>query len=99
MNRRIRITARAASEIERAHVWWQAHRLAAPDAVRDDLKSAFRLLLLQPGIGERVENARLPGTRSLQIDRIGYDVYYRERGEVVEVLALWHSHREKKPRV
>jgi plasmid stabilization system protein ParE len=97
--RRIRITARAAGEIERAHVWWQANRLAAPNAVQQDLKSTFRLLVLQPGIGERVENARLPGTRSLQIDRIGYDIYYRERGEVVEVLALWHSHRKNKPRV
>ena len=46
-----------------------------------------------------LENARLFGTRSLQIDRIGYDVYYRVKGNEVVVLALWHSHRAKRPRV
>jgi plasmid stabilization system protein ParE len=99
VTRRIRITARAAAEIQRADAWWRKNRLSAPNAVNEDLKAAFSLLVLQPGIGERVENARLLGTRSLQIDRIGYDVYYRTQGEDVVVLALWHSHREAKPRV
>jgi plasmid stabilization system protein ParE len=99
VTRRIRITARAATEIERADAWWRAHRLAAPNAVQEDLRAALELLALQPGIGERAENAKLAGTRSLQIDRIGYDLYYREQGDVVVVLALWHSHRANKPRV
>ena len=98
MIRSIRITARAAAEIERADAWWRKNRTAAPDAVRVDLKSAFALLALQPG-GERVENAKLAGTRSLQIDRLGYDVYYREQANVVVILALWHSHRARQPRV
>ena len=99
MTRRLRITARATAEIQRADAWWRNNRLSAPDAVREDLKSTFGLLLLQPGIGERVENAKLLGTRSLQIDRIGYDIYYRVYGEEVVVLALWHSQRAKQPRV
>lgn len=99
MNRSILVTARATAEIERADAWWRKNRLAAPDAVRVDLKSIFRLLALQPGIGERVANAKLAGTRSLQLDRKGYDVYYREQGDVVVVLALWHSHRQRQPRV
>jgi plasmid stabilization system protein ParE len=99
VSRRLRITARAAAEIERADAWWRKNRLSAPAAVREDLKSTFEVLLLQPGIGERVLNAKLLGTRSLQIDRIGYDVYYRVQGEDVVVLALWHSHRAKQPRV
>ena len=99
MTRSLRITARAAADVERADAWWRKNRLSALDAVREDLKTTFGLLLLQPGIGERVENARLLGTRSLQIDRIGYDVYYRVKGNEVVVLALWHSHRAKRPRV
>jgi plasmid stabilization system protein ParE len=97
--RAVRVTARAAAEIERADTWWRRNRLAAPDAVRLDLKSTFRLLALQPGIGERVENAKLAGTRSLQVDRIGYDVYYREQDDTVVILALWHSRRKRQPRV
>lgn len=99
MTRSIRITARAAAEIERADAWWRKNRPAAPDAVRTDLKSTFSLLALQPGIGQAVQNARLADTRSLQLDRIGYDVYYRERGTDVIILGLWHSHRARLPRV
>jgi plasmid stabilization system protein ParE len=96
---RVRITARAASQIERAAAWWRKNRLAAPEAVREDLKSTLAVLVLQPGIGERVENAKLEGTRSLQIDRISYDIYYRAQGDELVVLALWHSHRGKQPRI
>ena len=77
MTLRLRITARAAAQIERADEWWRKNRLSVPGAVRDDLKAAFALLLLQPGIGEKLDSARLHGTRSLQLDRIRYDIYYR----------------------
>ena len=99
MSLRLRVTARAAAEIERADEWWRKHRLAAPGAVRDDLKAAFELLLLQPGIGEKVENTRLQGTRSLQLDRIRYDIYYCLRGDDLVVLSVWHSNRGRQPRV
>ena len=96
---RLRITARAAAQIERVDAWWRKHRQSVPGAVRNDLKAAFGLLLLQPGIGEPVENARLRGTRSLQLDRIRYDIYYRVRGDDLVVLSLWHSNRGRQPRV
>jgi plasmid stabilization system protein ParE len=96
---RLRITARAALEIERADAWWRRNRLSVPNAVPEDLRAAFDLLVLQPGIGERVENMRLAGTRSLQVDRIGYDIYYVTLGEELVVLSLWHSHRGRRPRV
>ena len=96
---RLRITARAAAQIERADEWWRKNRLSVPGAVRDDLKAAFALLLLQPGIGEKLDSARLHGTRSLQLDRIRYDIYYRVHGDDLVVLALWHSNRGRLPRV
>jgi plasmid stabilization system protein ParE len=94
---RLRITRRAASEIERAESWWRANRLAVPSAIRDDLKSAFDLLLRQPGMGVRVGNTRLSGVRRLFLGRIRYFLYYRvERKELV-VLSVWHSSRGKGP--
>ncbi len=99
MTLRLRITARAAAEIERADAWWRKNRLSVPNAVPEDLKTAFELLAFQPGIGEKVQNTRLQGTRSLQIDRIGYDLYYVVLGEELVVLSLWHSHRGRQPRV
>ncbi|MFO1268861.1 MAG: type II toxin-antitoxin system RelE/ParE family toxin [Rubrivivax sp.] len=99
MTLRLRITARAAAEIERADAWWREHRLAVPDALRKDLRAAFELLVLQPGIGEKVESVRLQGTRSLQIDRIRYDLYHVVRGDELVVPSLWHSNRGRQPRV
>jgi plasmid stabilization system protein ParE len=96
---RVRITRRAALEIERADAWWRANRLAAPHAVRDDLRAALELLVLQPGIGQRVESARLQGVRRLQLDRVHHQVYFRVLGEELVVLAFWHSMREQGPRL
>jgi plasmid stabilization system protein ParE len=96
---RLRITARAATEIERADAWWRKNRLSVPDAIPEDLRTAFDLLVFQPGIGEKVQNARLQGTRSLQIDRISYDLFYVVRGEELVILSLSHSHRGRQPRV
>ena len=99
MTLRLRITARAAAEIERVDEWWRNNRLSDAGAVREDLKSAFQLLLLQPGIGQKVGNARLAGTRRLHMDRIRYYLYYRTTSEEVVVLSLWHSNRGREPRV
>jgi len=94
---RLRITARAAREIERADAWWRENRQAVPAAVREDLKGAFQLLLQQPGVGVRVVSARLPGTRRLHLKRIRYFIYYRVRGEILYVLSVWHSSRGSAP--
>jgi plasmid stabilization system protein ParE len=96
---RLRITRRAAADIERADAWWRENRLAAPWAIRVDLRSALDLLAVQPGIGQKVENARVAGTRRLHLDRVRYHLYYRvAEGELV-VLAFWHSNRGAQPRV
>lgn len=95
----LRITRRAASEIERADQWWRENRLAAPDAFRADLHGAFALLLGQPGVGAKVGNARLGGVRRLHLGRIRYFVYYQVRQEELVVLSVWHSSRGKRPAV
>jgi plasmid stabilization system protein ParE len=96
---RLRVTARAAREIELADAWWREHRQAAPATVREDVKSAFQLLLQQPGVGVKVISARMPGTRRLHLKRIGYFIYYRARDEQLYVLSVWHSSRGSTPLV
>lgn len=98
MTLRLRITARAAREIERAGAWWRDNRPAAPAAIHEDLEGALTLLALYPGIGQKVENQRLAGVRRLQLDRVRYHLYYRVAGGELVVLAFWHSHREHGPR-
>lgn len=99
MTLRLRITARAAREIERADAWWRENRLSVPGAVREDLKGAFNLLLQQPGVGIQVVTARLPGTRRLYLKRIRYFLYYRVQGDDLFVLSVWHSSRGGGPSI
>lgn len=89
----LRITLRAATQIEKADQWWTENRPSATNALRDDLEAAFNLLIRQPGIGTKVVNTKAAGVRRLHLGRIRYHVYYRVKDEVLVVLAFWHSNR------
>jgi plasmid stabilization system protein ParE len=49
------------------------------------------LLAQQPGIGRP---GRVPGTRELVMTRYPYLIPYRVRGEVVEILRVFHTARK-----
>ena len=93
MTLRARFKPRAQREIERAAEWWSINRLAAPGAVRMDLEAALALLIEEPGIGTKVETPRTEVVRRLYLPRVGYYIYYRVRGNFLEVVAFWHSRR------
>jgi plasmid stabilization system protein ParE len=65
--------------------------------VRKDLEAALALLAEEPGIGTRVETSRADVVRRLFLPRVRYFVYYRVRGKMLEIVAFWHSSREKGP--
>ena len=91
------IKARARREIARAAEWWAENRLAAPGAIRQDLESALSALIHQPGLGTKVDTVRTGVVRRLLLSRTQYFVYYRVRGQVLEVVAFWHASREHGP--
>ena len=93
------LKARARREIERAAVWWSANRLAAPGAVRKDVEEGLNILVEQPGLGVKVQTSRSAEVRRLLLDRTKYFLYYRVRGNELEVLSFWHSSREHGPSV
>ena len=99
MTLRLFVTPRAASELRRAAAWWVENRPAAPGAVRKDFGAVARVLCNQPGIGQLVEEASSPDTRRIHLDRIRYWVYYRVRGNQLQVLSVWHSSRGSGPSV
>jgi plasmid stabilization system protein ParE len=88
----------AVGHIERAHAWWREHRAAAPDAIREDLARAVRLVAAQPGVGAPATNHRLRGVRRLLLSRVGYFLYYRRAADHIDVLAFWHAKRGTDPR-
>lgn len=89
----IRVTKRADAHIEQAAIWWERNRPLFPDALTEELSVAFALLLSQPAIGAPALNARTKGVRRIHLARVHYHLYYRVRGEHVDVLALWHTSR------
>lgn len=95
----VRVKPRAERQIDAAALWWSENRPAAPGAIRSDLKAALDALAEQPGIGTLVENARDAEARRLYLARTRYFVYYRPRGPYLEVVAFWHSGRERRPGV
>lgn len=87
MTLRLRITVRAAAQIETADNWW----------LEEDLKAAFALLLVQPGVGTKVANTRAEGVRRLHLGRVRYYVFYRVANGELVVLSVWHSSRGSAP--
>lgn len=94
---RVRISARAATQVQRAAEWWAQNRLAAPGAIGADFGEAVALLAEQPSIGAKYLGARTPGVRRLFLGRVGYFIYYKAEGDTLHVLALWHASREHQP--
>jgi len=95
----IKVSARAAAQIQKAAAWWAANRPAAPGAVAADFGEAAALLADSPGIGARYEGSRTPEVRRLFLSRIGYFIYYRTANGSLTILAFWHASRGKGPAV
>lgn len=94
---RVKISARAASHVQKAAEWWTQNRPAAPGAIGSDFGEAVALLAEQPGVGARYEGTRTPGVRRLFLGRIGYFIYYKFGDDTLQILALWHASRERQP--
>ena len=95
----IEVSDLAKAQIRVAEEWWRANRPAAPNAIREELERASRLIAVQPGVGARARNLSLAGVRRLLLARIRYHLYYRVATDPdrIEVLAFWHSIRGSAP--
>ena len=94
---RVKISARAATEVRKAAQWWAENRPSAPGAVAADLAEAVKLLAEQPGIGAKYEGSRTPEVRRLFLNRLGYFIYYKADSVTLRVLTFWHASRENQP--
>ena len=73
----------------------EASFIAADDAVAarlvvERVLEAVAQLVEQPGLGRP---GRVPGTRELIVSKTRYIVPYRVRGDIVEVLRVFHTSR------
>jgi plasmid stabilization system protein ParE len=88
LRQRLRVVPTAERHIRRASTWWAQNRPAAPALFHDELARAFDLITLQPDIAPIARELDLVGVRRFHLSRIRYHLYYRHRGDLVEVLAL-----------
>lgn len=92
---KIRLTPRALRQIEAAARWWQKNRHKNPEAFDDELDRVLELIVAHPSTGKP---ARVrAGIRRIHLDKVGYELYYRVVDDVVQLLALWHTSRWRKP--
>lgn len=94
---RVRVTKRAERHIDEAASWWEQNRPHAPGAVDEELAETFSLLATQPGIGAPALDTKAKDVKRVLLARIHYRLYYRVRGDEVQVLALWHTSRGTGP--
>lgn len=88
---------RAAREIEDIDAWWRTNRPTAPLLFLTELERMLGILVLMPSVGAPAKSERLRDLRRVRLRRTRYHVYYRVRGENLEVLAVWHEAREAGP--
>lgn len=94
---RVRISSFALHQIDHASAWWRKNRDKAPTALDDDIDAAIALIRRSPGIGQPVQ-LRKPARR-VWMPRVRFFLYYRERDDLIEIIALWHGSRRSPPRV
>jgi plasmid stabilization system protein ParE len=96
---RFKIAVRAERQIRVAAEWWAKNRTDTPSMFADDLESALALVEEFPHAGEAIRHPGIPKLRRVLLSRVQYHLYYTVfvADRVVEVLALWHTSRGRKP--
>jgi len=87
------ISERARRQIAEAQEWWLENRDKAPDALEEELRETFALLLETPGIGLLVPTRKRKFMRRIYLPRTRYYIYYLNSAPGIEILALWHASR------
>jgi plasmid stabilization system protein ParE len=94
---RVVLQRRAIREIQEIDDWWRHNRPAAPELFLTELEATLTVTALMPSLGATIRGTRAPGLRRMLLPRTRYHLYYRVRGDVLEVLALWHARRGSGP--
>jgi plasmid stabilization system protein ParE len=94
---RIVFHPRAVEDALRIDAWWTANRLAAPDLFQRELETTVAAVASSPLLGTISPDDEFRDVRRVLMRRTRYHVYYRTIGEVLEVLAIWHTARGEGP--
>ncbi len=101
MTYRIRVSLRAARQIEEVADWWSESRSDAPFLFSDEIERGFLALTSFPRAGESVDHPRIANLCRILLSPVRYHLYYTvaENDEIVEILELWHTSRGEAPKL
>ena len=91
---RLRVTRRAATQIEKALDYIEADSPQGANHVRDRIQTLFRLLAQHPYAGQATD---LPGVRRLTLSPYPYLIFYRVTDSEVIVQRMRHTSRQPRP--
>lgn len=73
------------------------NRPTAPDLFVVELERMLDVVALMPSLGTPARSERARDVRRVVLKRTSYHVYYRVRGQLLQVLAVWHAKRATGP--
>ena len=88
---RLRVTRRAATQIEKALEYIEAESPQGANDVRERIQTLFRLLTQHPYAGQATD---LPGVRRLTLSPYPYLIFYRVTDSEVIVQRMRHTSRQ-----
>lgn len=87
---KLRVTRRAATQIERALGYIEAESPQSANRMRGRIQTLFLLLAQHPYAGQATD---LPGVRRLSVSPYPYLIFYRVTGDEVIVQRMRHTSR------
>lgn len=95
---KVELSEEAHAQVLEIDAWWRENRPAAPDLFTTELDQALAKLEQSPTIGSRYE-AGVRSVRRLLLRRTHYYLYFVDREERLQVVAVWSVYRGRGPKV
>jgi toxin ParE1/3/4 len=92
MSYRLAFRPQARREFDAAGDWYEREQPRLGEAFLTEVERVLQAILVNPEIFPEV----LEGIRKAVVKRFPYCVYFRTRGEIIVVLAVFHSARNPK---
>jgi hypothetical protein len=98
---RIEFSPDALEQIRVVHDWWQIHRPAAPELLREELAATLETIRSSPKAARAYPFLAIPGLRRALMPRTRYHLYFafHEQQALIFVHALWHASRGHGPKL
>ncbi len=83
------VTPRCAQMVRKAIAYIATDSPQQAEIMKETFSKIRKSIELMPGIGTIYQN----GMRKILLGKFRYNIYYREKKNIVEILGIWHTSR------